>query len=92
MTKPAVLGCLKNETEIGSFKKTEKWRSIKPKDATHSDNKQNNNEEIKDYDEENYGDKKMGLLYAIHYMNSGWFVTSSETIMYIYPVLLLCDS
>ena len=44
---------------------------MKPKDATHSDNKQNNNEEIRDYDEENYGDKKMSLLYAIHYINSG---------------------
>ena len=44
---------------------------MKPKDATHSDNKLNNNKEIKDYDEKNYGDKKMSLLYAIRYMNSG---------------------
>ena len=44
---------------------------MKSKDATLSDDKQNNNKEIKDYDEENYRDKKTSLLYAIHYINSG---------------------
>ena len=47
---------LKIETETESFKKIVKGRSNKLKDATHSDNKQNNYEEIKDYDEENDGD------------------------------------
>ena len=71
---------LKIEAETGSFKEIVKGRSIKLKDATHSDKKQNNNEEIKDYDEENDGDKKMSLLYAKNYMSNGSFVTSSETI------------
>ena len=62
---------LKIETETASFKKIVKGRSVKLKDATHSDNKQNNNEETKDYDEENDGDKKMSLLYAKNYMNNG---------------------
>ena len=71
---------LKIEAETGSFKEIVKGRSIKLKDATHSDKKQNNNKEIKDYDEENDGDKKMSLLYAKNYMSNGSFVTSSETI------------
>lgn len=44
---------------------------MKPKDGTHSDHKQNNNKEIKDYDEENDRDKRMSLLYPINDMNSG---------------------
>ena len=44
---------------------------MKPKDGTHSDHKQNNNKEIKDYDEENDRDKRMSLLYSINDMNSG---------------------
>ena len=65
---------------------------MKPKDGTHSDHKQNNNKEIKDYDEKNDRDKRMSLLYSINDMNSGWFVTSSETSMYIYLVVLQCVS
>lgn len=66
-----------------------KGRSIKPKDASHSDNKQNNNEEIKYYDVKNDGDKKICLLYAKDDVNNGSFATSSETIMNRDPVLLL---
>ena len=31
-------------------------------------------------------------LWLLDYINSDWFVTSSETTMYIYPVLLLSVS
>ena len=83
---------LNTEADTGSFKKIVNGRSIKFKDATHYNNKQNINEEIKDYNEENEGVKKMSLLYAKSHRNNGRFVNNLRQlciyILYIYILLL----
>ena len=93
---------LNTEADTGSFKKIVNGRSIKFKDATHYNNKQNINEEIKDYNEENEGVKKMSLLYAKSHRNNGRFVNNLRQLciyiyIYIYisctiTMLLLCVS
>ena len=93
---------LNTEADTGSLKKIVNGRSIKFKDATHSNNKQNINEEIKDYNEENEGVKKMSLLYAKSHRNNGRFVNNLRQLciyiyIYIYisctiTMLLLCVS
>ena len=84
-----VLERLNTEADTGSFKKIVNGRSIKFKDATHYNNKQNINEEIKDYNEENEGVKKMSLLYAKSHRNNGWFVNNPRQLcIYIYIYIL----